>query len=106
MTSAATSTSAGLPVDEDGQPLTDADGIAARRPPRRTKICDAAGDVYDFTPYIDGAWYRCCGGHVRKLVDCCGTIRSRVNGDKALTGYCYRGRKVFCVMYYDTKVKC
>ena len=55
---------------------------------------------------VDGAWYRCCGGHVRKLVDCCGYVRTRVNGDKALTGYCYRGRKVFCVQYYDTKVPC
>ena len=30
----------------------------------------------------------------------------RINGDASLTGYCYKGRKVFCVMYYDTKVKC
>ena len=29
-----------------------------------------------------------------------------MNGDAALTGYCYRGRKVFCVMYYDTRVPC
>ena len=49
---------------------------------------------------------RQCGGHVRKLTDCCGHIHKRINGDKALTGYCYHGRKVFCVMYYDTKVKC
>ena len=62
--------------------------------------------MYDFKPHIDGAWYRCCGGKVRKLVDCCGNMRNRINGDKALTGYCYKGRKVFCVMYYDTKVKC
>ena len=44
--------------------------------------------------------------HVRRLVDCCGYVRNRINGDAALTGYCYRGRKVFCVMYYDTKIKC
>ena len=43
---------------------------------------------------------------MRKLVDCCGYVSKRINGDKALTGYCYKGRKVFCVMYYDTKVKC
>jgi hypothetical protein len=96
---------AGLPVDEDQQPLTDADGI--RLPAAtRTPVCNVAGELHGFTPHIDGAWYRCCGGHVRKLVDCCGKIRTRVNGDKALTGYCYHGRKVFCVMYYDTKVKC
>ena len=95
----------GAPVDEDGLPLTDADG-ARLAPAGRTKVCDAAGDEYDFKPHIDGSWYRCCGGHVRRLVDCCGRIRTRVNGDKALTGYCYHGRKVFCVMYYDTKIKC
>jgi hypothetical protein len=55
---------------------------------------------------VDGAWYRCCGGRVRKLVDCCTTGTRRINGDKALKGYCYDGRKVFCVMYYDTKVPC
>ena len=69
-------------------------------------MCDAVGDVYGFTPHVDGAWYRCCGGRVRKLVDCCGHMRRRVNGDRALTGYCYRGRKVFCVMYYDTNTRC
>jgi len=95
----------GAPVDDDGAPLTDADG---RRLPTatRTPVCDAVGDLHNFTPYVDGAWYRCCGGRVRKLVDCCGSVRRRINGDRALTGYCYRGRKVFCVMYYDTNVKC
>ena len=55
---------------------------------------------------IDGAWYRCCGGHVRKLVDCCSYDKHRINGDKSLTGYCYKGRRVFCVMYFQTKVPC
>jgi hypothetical protein len=95
----------GAPVDGDEEPLVDADGTPLPRA-TRTRVCDAAGDLHDFRPHVDGAWYRCCGGRVRKLVDCCGKIRRRVNGDKALTGYCYRGRKVFCVMYYDTKVKC
>ncbi len=95
----------GAPVDEDGLPLTDADGLRLASA-SRTRVCDVAASEHGFTPHIDGAWYRCCGGHVRKLVDCCGRVRTRVNGDKALTGYCYHGRKVFCVMYYDTKVKC
>ena len=69
-------------------------------------MCDVAAAEYGFRPHHDGAWYRCCGGHVRKLVDCCGYVRRRINGDRALTGYCYHGRKVFCVMYYDTNVKC
>ena len=38
----------------------------------RTRVCDTAAAEHDFRPHIDGAWYRCCGGHVRKLVDCCG----------------------------------
>ena len=55
---------------------------------------------------VDGAWYRCCKGNVRKLVDCCTEGDRRINGDKALTGYCYGGRKVFCVMFFQTKVPC
>jgi hypothetical protein len=39
-------------------------------------------------------------------VDCGGTMRDRINGDKALNGHCYKERKVFCVMFHDTKVKC
>ncbi|MFN8201690.1 MAG: hypothetical protein U0S48_03935 [Solirubrobacteraceae bacterium] len=95
----------GRPIAEDGTLLTDATG----RPlpvATRTKVCTAAGDQFGFEPHIDGSWYRCCGGHVRKLVDCCATVRHRINGDRALTGYCYRDRKVFCVMYFQTKVPC
>ena len=32
-------------------------------------------------------------------------VRS-THGDRALEGYCFRGRKVFCVMYLQTKVPC
>ena len=55
---------------------------------------------------MDGGWYRCCGGTVRKLCDCCAHTQTRINGDAALEGYCYQGRKVFCVMYFQTKVPC
>ncbi len=95
----------GQPVDAAGQLLRDPDGNALPPAPR-TRVCSVAGREFGFRPQIDGAWYRCCGGHVRKLVDCCGAVRNRINGDAALTGYCYRGRRVFCVMYYDTKIKC
>ena len=78
----------------------------ARPPAPRTRVCTRTGREFGFRPQIDGAWYRCCGGRIRKLVDCCGYVGNRINGDAALTGYCYRGRKVFCVMYYDTKIKC
>jgi hypothetical protein len=95
----------GRAVDEDERPLTDADGrplpIASR-----SRVCDAVADRFGFETTIDGAWFRCCGGQVRKLVDCCSHSHRRINGDASLTGYCFKGRRVFCVMYYDTKVKC
>jgi hypothetical protein len=96
---------AGRPLDAQGRLLLDPDGHPLPPAPR-TRICTAAGRDFGFRPFIDGSWYRCCGGHVRKLVDCCGYTRRRINGDAALTGYCYAGRKVFCVQYYDTKVPC
>jgi hypothetical protein len=43
---------------------------------------------------------------VRQLRDCCAHRSTRINGDAALTGYCFSGRKVFCVQYYDTRVPC
>jgi hypothetical protein len=95
----------GRPVDEDGERLTDAEGRALPVA-SRTKVCDAVSDQYGFETWVDGAWYRCCGGHVRKLWDCCAYSRTRINGDGSLTGYCYKGRKVFCVMYVQTKVPC
>ncbi len=84
--------------DADGRPL----------PPRpRSKLCeDLVSERFGFRTVVDGGWYRCCGGKVRKLTDCCAHRGRRINGDAALTGYCYSGRKVFCVMYYDTKVPC
>jgi hypothetical protein len=95
----------GRPVGEDGKLLTDPGGRPLPVAPR-TSICKTAGDLYGFKPHLDGAWYRCCNGHVRRLTDCCGYTRKRINGDRALTGYCYSGRKVFCVMYFQTRVPC
>jgi hypothetical protein len=95
----------GRPVDAHGNPLRDPDGNPLPPAPR-TRICEVAAREHGFRPYFDGSWYRCCGGHVRRLMDCCGYVRRRINGDAALTGYCYRGRHVFCVMYYDSKIKC
>jgi hypothetical protein len=95
----------GRPVDEKGNLLTDLDGRALPSA-SRTPVCEAVADRFGFKTQIDGAWYRCCGGHVRKLIDCCGHTKVRINGDGALTGYCYSGRRVFCVMYFQTKVPC
>ena len=95
----------GQPIDDDGHVLLDAEGRPLPPAPR-TVVCGRAGDIYGFKPHTDGSWYRCCGGKVRQLRDCCAHRNTRINGDAALTGYCYRGRKVFCVQYYDTKVPC
>jgi hypothetical protein len=97
--------SRGRPIDERGRPLRDPEGRTLPVAPR-TRVCTTAGALYGFRPYVDGAWYRCCGGRVRKLWDCCAYKGRRINGDRALTGYCYRGRKVFCVMYFQTTVPC
>jgi hypothetical protein len=96
---------AGRPADEQGRLLLDPDGHPLPLAPR-TRLCQAVGRTYGFRTWIDGAWYRCCGGHVRKLIDCCSYSRRRINGDAALTGYCYSGRRVFCVQYYDTSIPC
>jgi methylamine utilization protein MauE len=95
----------GRPVDERGHALRDPDGHRLPSAPR-SKICVRAGRDRHFRTWIDGSWYRCCGGHVRRLMDCCSYHSNRINGDSALTGYCYSGRKVFCTMYYDTHVPC
>jgi hypothetical protein len=95
----------GFPVDDDGVPLTDPDGRPLPKA-SRTPVCKVVAKEYDMRTWTDGAWYRCCGGRVRKLVDCCSYSRRRINGDGSLTGYCYKGRRVFCVMYFQTKVPC
>jgi hypothetical protein len=103
----------GRPIDGQGYPI-DASAVRLRAPdgrllPRapRTRLCEVwVHERYGIHAIRQGSWYRCCNGQIRKLVDCCSYSRRRINGDAALTGYCYRGRKVFCVMYYDTKVKC
>jgi hypothetical protein len=95
----------GHPVDAHGRLLRDPDGRPLPPAPR-TPVCKAVGERYGMSTQLDGSWYRCCGGTVRKLMDCCSYSRRRINGDAALTGYCYGGRKVFCVHYYQTKVPC
>lgn len=96
---------AGAPLDERGAPLLDPDG-RPQPPARRRRICTAAGKRYKIEVRTDGAWYRCCDGRVRKLIDCCTTSSRRINGDRGLRGYCYAKRRVFCVMYFQTNVPC
>ena len=96
----------GEPVAEDGELLRDPDGRPLPPAPR-TKLCEeGVSREFGMRTWVDGGWYRCCGGEVRKLVDCCSKSDRRINGDAALEGYCFKGRKVFCVMYFDTNVPC
>jgi hypothetical protein len=96
----------GLPVNERGRRLLDPDGRPLERAPR-TKICeDWVPERFGIEAVTQGVWYRCCNRQIRKLVDCCSVHRTRINGDAALRGYCYTGRYVFCVMYYETGVPC
>jgi hypothetical protein len=67
---------------------------------------DWVRERYGLKAQFDGGWYRCCGGTIHKLVDCCAHTRTRINGDAALVGYCYSGRRVFCVLYYQTSTPC
>ena len=89
----------------DGEALRDPDGRPLPPAPR-TKVCDATVARLRLRP-----------AHRRRLVSLLRRQRAqarrllrqhdrRINGDAALEGYCYRGRKVFCVMYFQTKVPC
>src|SRR5690348_11662024 len=69
----------GYPVDAAGRRLLDPDGRPLPRAPR-TRVCQAAGHRYGFHAESEGSWYRCCGGHVRKLWDCCAFHGTRING--------------------------
>jgi glutaredoxin len=95
----------GYALDRSGRRLSDPSGRPLPRAPR-TKVCTATARQYGISTKVDGAWYRCCKGHVRKLVDCCSPSDRRINGDESLKGYCYANRKVFCVMFHQTKVPC
>lgn len=96
----------GYPVDEVGTRLLGPDGAPLERGPR-TRVCeDWVPERFAIDAITQGSWYRCCNGQIRRLVDCCTTAKRRINGDAALKGYCYRGRRVFCVMYYETGLPC
>ena len=95
----------GRPIDAHGHPLCDPSGEPLAPAPR-SNVCRATGRDHGLELHIQGSWYRCCGGRVRRLMDCCGYTDVRINGDAALTGYCYGGRHVFCVQYYETMMPC
>ena len=92
----------GYPVDDEGEVYT------SKKQARR-KICEQrVPDEYPETgsPKYGGGWTRCCSGRLRKIHDCCSYSDTRINGDAAVTGYCYNGRKVFCIAYRELTTKC
>jgi hypothetical protein len=92
----------GYPVDDRGR-------IYTSRDQRRRKICEAwVTERYPHTrpTVMEGTWSRCCSGRIRRVVDCCSYSRTRINGDASLTGYCFNGRRVFCITYRETKIRC
>jgi hypothetical protein len=92
-----------------GHPVDDAGEIYTSRDQRRRKICQQlVPERYPYTgkPRYGGGWSRCCGGRVRRIYDCCSYSDRRINGDASVRGYCYGGRKVFCIAYRDTNIRC
>jgi hypothetical protein len=97
----------GYPIDSSGRRLRGPDDEPLPAAPR-TRICeDWVRERFGHNDAVtQGSWYRCCGGQIRKLVDCCSVSRRRINGDASLVGYCWNGKRVFCVMYYDSGLSC
>lgn len=92
----------GYPVDDEGR-------IYSSRSQTRRKICDDhVAEQYPYTKpvVLEGTWDRCCGGRIRRVVDCCSRSRTRINGDASLVGYCHGGRRVFCITYIETEIRC
>jgi hypothetical protein len=96
----------GYPINEAGERLRGPDGEPLPGAPR-TRLCeDWVPERFGISARTQGSWYRCCNGQIRKIVDCCSPSRRRINGDAALVGYCWSGRRVFCIMYFDTGLPC
>jgi hypothetical protein len=92
----------GYPVDDAGDPYTSATQT-------RSKTCQrVVPATYPYTghPQYGGGWSRCCNGRIRTIHDCCSYSDKRINGDASVRGYCYGGRKVFCIAYRDTNIPC
>ena len=92
----------GYPVDDKGE-------IYTKRSQKRSRMCeDVVRKRYPSVnkPRQGGGWSRCCGGRIRTIYDCCAYTRTRINGDAAVTGYCFRGKKVFCIGYRDLNTRC
>lgn len=92
----------GYPVDDRGR-------IYKSRDQKRSKTCQqVVPRHYPFVknPRYGGGWSRCCNGRIRHISDCCSYSRTRINGDGSVTGYCYNGRRVFCIAYRELNTRC
>jgi len=100
----------GYPVHpKHGYPIDDKGEIYTSREQKRSKMCEeVVPKKYPFTgkPRYGGGWSRCCKGRIRRIADCCSKSDTRINGDASVTGYCYSGRKVFCIGYRDLNTRC
>lgn len=92
-----------------GYPVDDKGAIYASRDQSRRLICEeVVRKRFPKTGHavLQGGWSRCCHGQIRRIVDCCSYSRTRINGDASLIGYCFGGRRVFCITYRDTNIPC
>ena len=92
----------GYPVDDKGE-------LYVSREQKRSRVCQSvvpARYPYTGNPHYGGGWSRCCHGQIRRIHDCCSYSDKRINGDASVRGYCYGGRKVFCIAYRDTNIPC
>ena len=100
----------GYPVHPKyGYPVDDAGEVYTSQEQTRRKTCQSiVPDRYPYTgnPHFGGGWSRCCHGQIRRIYDCCSYSDKRINGDASVRGYCYGGRKVFCICYRETNVPC
>ena len=96
----------GRPGRRGRRRLTDAEGVPLPAA-SRTPVCKAVAEQYDMTH-----------PHRRRLVPLLRRPRAQARGlllaqrggastaTGRWSGYCYKGRRVFCVMYFQTKVPC
>jgi hypothetical protein len=100
----------GYPVHPKyGYPVDDQGDLYVSRNQTRRRVCQTVvPEQYPFTgrPTFGGGWSRCCNGRIRRIADCCSYSNIRINGDASVTGYCYSGRKVFCIGYRVTNTRC
>ena len=100
----------GYPVHPKyGYPIDDHGNLYKSRKQKRSKTCqEVVPRHYPFVknPRFGGGWSRCCHGRIRHISDCCSYSRTRINGDGSVTGYCYKGRRVFCIAYRELNTRC